>query len=266
MLKHTYRIPCPRAAFIEEPVECPLECDYRLGMEENNKQRLGRPGAANPTASFWARFIVGAIAVFIIWFVVIRPNSVELSVDQQGQLLGLAREQLVASVAGEDLIDIYPPDLSNRILREGTAFVSLTVDNVLRGCMIDRFEPHEALVANVLRNVQLAVRSDERFASIEESEIENVRIKISVVYDIETLRFDSANDLENKLTPFVDGVILSIDEEISTYLPSVWETFPDPDEFLSRLSIKAGWDADRWRTEPFPTIQTYHVYEFGEPE
>jgi len=235
-------------------------------MEGNDRQATARPGSTNPRANSWARFIVGAIAVFIIWFFVIRPNSVELSVAQQEQLLGLAREQLVASVAGEGSIDVYPPELSDRTLRDGAAFVSLTVDGALRGCMIDRFEPHEPLVSNVLRNVQSAVQSDERFAVIKEDEIEKVRIKISIVYDIETLRFDSPHDLEDKLTPFVDGVILSTDEELSTYLPSVWETFPDPDEFLSQLSVKAGWDADRWRTEPYPTIQTYRVYEFGEPE
>ncbi|MFC2105682.1 AmmeMemoRadiSam system protein A [Candidatus Bipolaricaulota bacterium] len=229
-------------------------------------QAEARPGSVNRRANFWARFIFGAIGVFVVWFFVIRPNSVELSMTQQEQLLGLAREQLIASVAGDDLIDIYLPDLSDRILRDGAAFVSLTVDNVLRGCMIDQFEPHEPLVSNVLRNVQSAVRSDERFAIIEEDEIEMVRIKISIVYDIEILRFDNSNDLEGKLTPFVDGVILSIGEELSTYLPSVWETFPDPDEFLSQLSLKAGWDADRWRTEPYPVVQTYHVYEFGEPE
>lgn len=229
-------------------------------------QAEARPGSVNRRANFWARFIFGAIGVFIVWFFVIRPNSVELSMAQQEQLLGLAREQLIASVAGEDLIDIYLPDLSDRILRDGAAFVSLIVDGTLRGCMIDQFEPHEPLVANVLRNVQLAVRSDERFVAIEESEIEKVRIRISVVYDIETLRFDSSDDLEDKLTPFVDGVILSIGEQLATYLPSIWETFPDPDEFLSQLSIKAGWGADRWKAEPYPAVQTYSVFEFGEPE
>ena len=229
-------------------------------------QAAARPGSINWRANFWARFIVGAIAVFIIWVFVIRPNSVELSVGQQEQLLGLAREQLLASVAGEGSIDVYPPELSDRILQDGAAFVSLTVNGALRGCVIDQFEPHEPLVANVLRNVKLAVQSDERFEAIEESEIENVRIKISIVHDIETVRFRNPDDLLKKLTPFVDAVILSIDEELSTYLPSVWETFPGTAEFLSQLCIKAGWDADRWRNEPYPVIQTYRVFEFAESE
>lgn len=235
-------------------------------MEENDKLSIGRPGSVNPRANFWARFIIGAILVFIVWFFLVRPNSVELSAEQQVQLLGLAREQLRASVADEDLIDIYPPDLSERILREGAAFVSLTMDGVLRGCMIDQFEPHEPLVANVLRNVQLAVMADERFATIGEDEIERIRIEISIVYDIEPVRFKNAGDLLGKLTPHVDGLILSIGEELSTYLPSVWEIFPDPGDFLSQLCIKAGWEAERWRIEPYPNVQTYRVFNFGESE
>jgi len=235
-------------------------------MEQTEKQSNARPSSVNSKGSFWIRFVIGAIAVFIVWFFFIRPDALELSPVEKAQLLGLTREQLIASVAGEDSIDVHLPDLSDRILREGAAFVSLTVDGVLRGCMIDQFEPHEPLVANVLRNVQLAVRSDERFSTIEEGEIEHVRIKISVVYDVEPLYFKNPDDLLDKLTPYVDGVILSIDEELSAYLPSVWETFPDPEEFLSQLSIKAGWNADRWRTEPYPDVQIYRVFEFGEPE
>lgn len=241
-------------------------CDYLLGMEDSDRQSIVRPGALNPKGNFWMKFVIGAIVVFVVWFFFIRPDAVELTSAEQAQLLDLARRQLIASIAGEDFIDVHPVDVSNRTMREEAAFVSLTVGGILRGCMIDRFEPHEPLFANVLHNVELAVLADERFAAITQEEMDEVRIKISIVHDIETLHFTSSEDLLKKLTPFVDGIILSIGEELSTYLPSVWETFPDPSEFLSQLCIKAGWDADRWTTAPYPMIQTYRVYEFGEPE
>jgi len=72
--------------------------------------------------------------------------------------------------------------------------------------------------------------------------------------------------LLERLTPEEDGVTLEIDGEIATYLPSVWQIFPEPAEFLSQLCVKAGWDANRWRTEPYPTAQTYHVFDFREAE
>ncbi|MBU1050387.1 AmmeMemoRadiSam system protein A [Candidatus Bipolaricaulota bacterium] len=216
--------------------------------------------------NFWVRFILGFIVVAFVWFFAIRPNTIELSWSEQEQLLGLAREQMVSSLTNDGLIDIYPPGISERSLRDGAAFVSLTVDGALRGCMIDQFQPHEPLVVNVLRNTELAVRGDDRFQRLTPEEIERARIAISVVYDVEPLSFEDERDLLRRLEPDRDGVILAIDQDIATYLPSVWQTFPDPAEFLSQLCIKAGWDANRWRMQPYPTISTYHVFAFEEPE
>ena len=250
---------------MEKHVECCPESNYRLTMEEKASEASVRLRFAHRKGSFWMKLILVVAVIFIVWFFFIRPTAVELTPAEQTQLLDLARRQLAASVVGGS-IDAHSLDLSDGVLRKASAFVSLTVNGVLRGCMIDRFEPHEPLYSNVLRNVELAVLSDQRFATIEEDEIENVRIKISVVHNIETLRFSNPDELLTKLAPSVDGIILRIDEEIATYLPSVWATFPDPNEFLSRLCIKAGWEVDRWRTEPYPMIQTYRVYEFGGPE
>jgi uncharacterized protein len=236
-------------------------------MENNDKRALLRPGSVSPKRNFWVRFILGAITVAFVWFFFVRPKAIELTWSEQDQLLGIAREQLVASAAGKELIEIYPPELSERTLRDGAAFVSLTLDNALRGCMIDQFQPHEPLVVNILRNVELALHGDERFPAITAEEIDRVRITISIVYEITTLTFSDSSALLGKLKPNVDGVILEIDgEDIATYLPSVWQVFPDPAEFLTQLCIKAGWDADRWRTEPYPTVQTYRVFDFGEAE
>jgi len=235
-------------------------------MENNDKRAMLRLGSVSPKRNFWVRFILGAITVAFVWFFFVRPKAIELTWSEQDQLLGIAREQLVASAAGEELIEIYPPELSERTLRDGAAFVSLTLDSVLRGCMIDQFQPHEPLVVNILRNVELALHGDERFPAITAEEIDRVRVTISIVYEITTLTFSDSSALLGKLKPNVDGVILEIDGEIAAYLPSVWQIFPAPAEFLTQLCINAGWDADRWRTEPYPTVQTYRVFDFGEAE
>jgi AmmeMemoRadiSam system protein A len=234
-------------------------------MDQNGEQPRAQADPVIPRRRSWPRFLLGAIAVFVVWFFFVRPTSIELSQAQQDQLLRLAREQLELTVSGGESIDLYLPDLPDRLLREGSAFVSLTEDGVLRGCMIDQFQPHEPLVLNVIRNVQLAARSDARFAPIGPDELESVRIKISIVFDIAPLQYNSPDDLLDQLSPHLDGVILSFGDELATYLPSVWDIFPDPAQFLSELCLKAGWDADRWETEPYLTVQTYSAYEFGEP-
>jgi AmmeMemoRadiSam system protein A len=212
------------------------------------------------------RFVFGAIAVFFIWYFFVRPDTFTLSLEAQAQLLSLARRQLATSVSGDDLITVDASEISDPLLQNGAAFVSLEVDDALRGCMIDAFEPHEPLYVNVIHNTQLAARADERFAALRVDELERTAITISVVYNIESVGFSSPDALIDKLEPFVDGVILTLDGTDATYLATVWETFPDPEEFLSQLCIKAGWDADRWRTEPYPEVRTYAVLSFGESE
>ncbi len=235
-------------------------------MEDNGQHTDTRFDPVKRPGNFWMRFVFGAIAVFLIWHFFVRPDTFTLSLQAQAQLLSLARHQLVASVSGDDVITVDPSKLSDPLLRDRAAFVSIEVDGALRGCMIDAFEPHEPLYANVVHNTQLAARADERFAPLQQAELERARITISVVYDIESVTFRSADTLLDTLEPFVDGVILTVDGADATYLPSVWETFPDPEEFLSELCIKAGWAPDRWRTEPYPDVRTYAVLSFGESD
>jgi uncharacterized protein len=235
-------------------------------MEKKDRYSDVRPGSTNPKANFWLRFLFGAVAVLIVWFFFIRQDVPSYSAQQQAQLLDIARRQLVATASGQGPIDVPATEVPGQLARNEAAFVTLTENGVLRGCMIDQFQPHEPLVQNVLRNVQLAAAGDERFAPVTEAELPNIQISISVVYNIEPVTYDDPDELVAKLEPFVHGVILNVDGQIATYLPSVWETFPQPETFLSQLCIKGGWDADRWKTEPYPEVQTYRVIEFGEPQ
>ena len=235
-------------------------------MEGNNQSTKIRSRVARRRGSFWTRAIIGVIAVLLASFLFLRPAPVEISPEEQVQLLALVREQLIASVAGEDLIPLEPDDVTVRTQRLGAAFVSLTVGAELRGCMIDQFEPHEPLFVNVVHNVQLAVGSDDRFTAITEDEIDDVRIKVSVVHKIKDVRFENPDDLLSHLTFGKDGVILDVEGELGAYLPSVWDMFPNAETFLEQLCIKAGWEPARWRTKPYPTVRTFQVYEFGESD
>lgn len=213
--------------------------------------------------SAW-RFVLGAIAVLLIWYFVIRPGSEGLDPSAQIVLLQLAREQLIAVTAGGGTIEVDESSLSSRLLRRESAFVTLSVDGELRGCMIDSFEAEDPLYRNVLSSTILAASEDERFPIVTPEEVEDIRIAISLLTPPERLAFEDPDELLARLQPGVDGVMLTINGATSTYLPDVWKTFPDPSEFLSRLSEKAGLSADRWRETPYPTIETYRVFRFEE--
>jgi AmmeMemoRadiSam system protein A len=250
---------------LHEPVDCAMSTDYRCVMAKEDRYKDVRPGSVNPRAHFWLRFVFGAVAVFLIWHFFIRPDDITLSASEQAQLLTLARRQLVATVAGEGRVDVFEADISDRTTRMESAFVSLYVDGDLRGCMIDQFEPHEPLFANVIGNLQLAA-ADVRFEPLREDEVQRTRIKVSIVHDLEPVRFAAPEELADTLSRRQQGVVLDVEGEVASYLPHVWETFPDPEEFLSQLCIKVGWSEDRWRVEPYPLVHTYRVYEFAEPE
>ncbi len=215
-------------------------------------------------SSSW-RFLLGAIAIFVIWIFFIQPRSEELSPSEQAELLQLARAQLAATAAGGGMIEFDESSLTSRHLRPGIAFVTLIARGELRGCMVDEFEAHEPLARNVLRNTILAACEDDRFAPVSEVELDNIRIAISVLSTPEPLTFADPEELIANLRPGVDGVLLTLDNVTATYLPEIWETFPDPADFLSHLSEKAGFSPDRWREEPYPTISTYQVFRFEEP-
>lgn len=214
--------------------------------------------------SAW-RFVLGAIAVFVIWYFFIQRDSQELDASEQSELLHMAREQLVAVAAGGGAIEVDEASLPARLLRHDIAFVSLIVDGQLRGCMVDSFSAHEPLYRNVLRNTILAASEDERFPAVTPEEVRSIRIAISLLSPSERLKFKAPEELIEKLNPGIDGVIFTLGNATATYLPDVWRSFPDPAEFLSRLSEKAGFPPNRWREEPYPAIETYRVLRFEEP-
>jgi len=213
--------------------------------------------------SLW-QIVLTAIVVVLVFFFFRRPGDLEISAQDQALLLDWARQQLVATASGEGEIVVPFADITNAVQRDRSAFVSLYIDERLRGCMIDEFSPHEPLYRNVLRNTQLAAAGDARFAPISFEEVDDVRIVISIISEPEEVVFGDPDDLVDALTPGLDGVILTIGDGVSAYLPSVWETFPDPAEFLSQLCLKQGLDAGRWRESPYPTVEIFRAFSFGE--
>ena len=220
---------------------------------------MARPAAPK----YWQVAI--AVAVAAVFFVFFRPaNPLGLEVEDQVCLLRLARQQLVAAARGEGLIDVDPADFHGSLSRPASCFVSLSRGDAPRGCMIDRFEPHEPLYRNVLWNTILAASGDDRFPSVTPDEVDDLRIEISVVSDPEQVMYQSPDDLLGALEPGVDGVILDVDGRTSAFLPWVWEAYPDPAMLLSELCVKQGQPRHRWKETPYPRIEVFRAFSFSE--
>lgn len=108
----------------------------------------------------------------------------------------------------------------------------------LRGC-IGTLEALDPLVISVARNACAAAFEDPRFPALSAAELLLVRISISVLTPAEELDFNSEDELLARLTSSLDGLIISRDERKATFLPSVWESFDDPRQFLAALKSKA---------------------------
>ena len=106
--------------------------------------------------------------------------------------------------------------------------------------------------------------NDSRFDSLEEEELDEIQIEVSVLTKPFQLKFDCWEDLLEKIDDRM-GIILSCNGQSATFLPSVWEQIPDKEIFLEELSMKAGLDKDSWKDENCK-IEIYSVEKIIEEE
>jgi AmmeMemoRadiSam system protein A len=131
-------------------------------------------------------------------------------------------------------------------LREPRAvFVTLTLDQVLRGCL-GTFESGCALAINVAHYAYAAAFNDPRFSPIIAEELPLLQIHLSILSPLEDMAFASEEDLLRQIRPGQDGLLLEEGGHRGTFLPSVWEDLPEPGEFLRRLKMKAGLPPHYW--------------------
>jgi len=144
----------------------------------------------------------------------------------------------------------------------GASFVTLTQYGELRGC-IGSLKAHRPLIYDVRENAQGAAFRDPRFAPLQASELDITRIEVSLLSPARRLGFESEADLLAQLRPGIDGLILSYGARRATFLPQVWESLPEPRDFLAQLKRKAGLPVDFWHQDLL--MARYEVTKWKEP-
>ena len=145
----------------------------------------------------------------------------------------------------------------------GATFVTLERDGELRGC-IGSLVAHRKLAVDVRENALAAAFRDPRFAPLTSRELEATTVEVSLLAPPAPFEVAGEDDLLSRLEPGVDGIVIELGARRATFLPQVWESLPDPRDFVGALKRKAGLPADFW--SPEVRVSRYTVARWHEAE
>lgn len=125
--------------------------------------------------------------------------------------------------------------------KKRACFVTLKMNNELRGC-IGTIIPQTKLTQDIINNAKNAAFQDPRFSPLTLYEIKNnsINIWITILSPTYQKNFSNSTEVLKFLEQEHCGVIIKLGYKQATFLPSVWEELPDPQEFIFHLLYKAG--------------------------
>jgi uncharacterized protein len=188
------------------------------------------------------------------------PSAEPLTLSRAA-LLDLARRSIAHGLDRGTPLRVDPGDYSEPLQAHRASFVTLHLHGALRGC-IGHLEAVQPLVRDVAENAFAAAFRDPRFPPLSRQELTGLAVHISVLTPPQPMTFGSEADLLSQIRPGIDGLILAEGPARGTFLPSVWESLPEPRDFLNHLKRKAGLPADHWSDRV--RVQRYTTEPFGD--
>ncbi|MCW8930187.1 MAG: AmmeMemoRadiSam system protein A [Gammaproteobacteria bacterium] len=164
---------------------------------------------------------------------------------EQQLLQRIAKESILSGLKKQQPLTLILSNYPEVLQKKRASFVTLKINNELRGC-IGTLTPHRPLIEDIAHNAYAAAFQDPRFPALSPTEYEQLDYHISILSDTSLLQFDSEEALIAQIRPGIDGLVLSDNNKQGTFLPSVWEQLPEPEEFLQHLKHKAGLPANYW--------------------
>ena len=178
------------------------------------------------------------------------------------ELLRLARDSIEYGLVRREPLPVNCDELPPALAKPGATFTTLRLDDKLRGCC-GTLEAARPLARDVTHSAFQAAFRDPRFDPVEKDELDAIRLEVSVLSPLELVTFIDEEDLLKQLTPGTDGLVISADDRRATFLPQVWETLPDPRQFLAALKAKCGLPSD-YGSERLE-FQRYRTTSYAEP-
>ncbi len=182
---------------------------------------------------------------------------------RRGQvLIGVARRELdrtLGRLAEPEEDDAWGDE--PWLFEPGAVFVTLQSHGALRGCVGSLFAARP-LIEDVRRNAVAAALRDSRFSPVSGEELDGLEIEVTELSEPVPMRFTSEADALAQLRPGEDGVVLRWGGRRATFLPQVWDSLPEPREFLAHLKRKAGLADDFW--DDAVELDRYSAHKWSE--
>ncbi len=166
-------------------------------------------------------------------------NNETLSIHNRKLLLNIAYKSIKQGYNTGVPIKLNPDEYQLPLCELRATFVTLKIEGKLRGC-IGTTQAISPLINSVSDSAFKAAFKDPRFDPLNQEEFDQIELSISVLSVPAPITFASESELLEKLTPGRDGLIIEKGGKKATFLPAVWETLPEPREFLAQLKLKAG--------------------------
>ena len=162
-----------------------------------------------------------------------------LTAVERRTLLAIARASMTARVAAQAYA---APPADGALARQLGAFVTLRLDETLRGC-IGYTDTDRPLAEVVARCAAGATAEDPRFSPLSERELQTVVLEVSVLGPIEPLVDPDRVQVGR------DGLIVEEGPRRGLLLPQVATEWGwDRETFLSQACLKAGLRPDAWQS------------------
>lgn len=168
-----------------------------------------------------------------------------LTVPQQKLLLTLAWQSVAHGLKTGKPLRIDVADYPAAFAEPRATFVTLNYINQARGSF-GNLHAIRPLAEDVCENAFAAAFFDRHYPSVTDMEIDDLAIQIDLLSPLENLVFSSELDLVRLLRPDVDGLVLEDGSRHAFLMPSNWQTFHSPMQFLQQLKRKAGLPASYW--------------------
>lgn len=234
----------------EAALEAGMEAARLLGARSFHTLKLSDSSAESPRAG--QDRVVGYLSGLFLKSG--KPPDLRLSKGQEAALLREARLILEKHFAGKDAAAGLEAD--PRLNLPGAAFVTLTKDGQLRGC-VGTVTPAMTLMDALRYGAFSAAFRDGRFQPLKQEELPGIKIEVSV---LSPLKPAAAADIK----PHLHGAVLVKDGRSGLFLPQVWEQIPAKEEFLGELcEQKAGLPRDCWK-DPKTQLYSFTVDSFKE--